>query len=73
LDAAQTLAGSRGDAWWLPEILRMRAAHAEGPGGHREELLRSAYRLARRQGSQALAARCLDDLQADAEGTLAER
>jgi DNA-binding SARP family transcriptional activator/tetratricopeptide (TPR) repeat protein len=73
LDAAQTLAGARGDAWWLPEILRMRAAYADGPGGHRAELLRSAYRLARRQGSSALADRARDDVQADARGTLAER
>ena len=73
LDAAQTSAGSRGDAWWLPEILRLRAAHLDGPGGQHEELLRSAYRLAQRQGSAALAARCRDDLQADARGTLAER
>jgi tetratricopeptide (TPR) repeat protein len=70
LDAAQTSAGSRGDAWWLPEILRMRAAHAHV---HRQQLLRSAYQLAQRQGSPALADRCLRDLRADAGGTLAER
>jgi hypothetical protein len=64
LDAAHMSASSRGDAWWLPEITRMRAAH--GPAENRERLLGSALDLADRQGSRALAERCRRDL-ADAD------
>ncbi len=60
LDAAHMSASSRGDAWWLPEITRLRAAH--GPTEHRERLLRTALDLAERQGSRALAERCRRDL-----------
>jgi DNA-binding SARP family transcriptional activator/tetratricopeptide (TPR) repeat protein len=60
LDAAETAAAVRGDAWWLPEIRRMRAGHSSGE--RREKLLRSALELAEQQGSVALAHRCLEDL-----------
>jgi hypothetical protein len=62
LDAARTSAGSRGDAWWLPEVQRLRAALSTDDTG--EELLRSALALAERQGSVALAERCRADLAA---------
>lgn len=61
LDAAHTSASSRGDAWWLPEIERMRAAYASAD--HRERLLVSAVERAERQGSTVLAARCRRDLE----------
>jgi hypothetical protein len=62
LDAAATAAAVRGDVWWLPEIKRMRARHADEE--RREDLLRSALELAERQGSVVLAQRCLEDLAA---------
>ncbi len=69
LDAAETAAAVHGDVWWLPEIKRMRAGHAAGE--RRTALLRSALELAERQGSVALAQRCLDDL-AGAFGSVAD-
>jgi len=60
LDAARAGAGLRGDAWWLPEIDRMRAAHTGGP--LRQRLLSGALDLAGRQGSVALADRARADL-----------
>ncbi len=62
LDAARTAAGSHGDAWWLPEIIRQRAGHATPDQGRR--LLHSGLRLAERQGSQVLTERCRTDLAA---------
>jgi tetratricopeptide (TPR) repeat protein len=60
LDAARAGAVLRGDAWWLPEVQRVRAG-LSAPG-MREELLKSALELAERQGSRALADRCRRDL-----------
>jgi DNA-binding SARP family transcriptional activator len=60
LDAARTAAESRGDTWWLPEVLRMRAALSEG--SQRDALLRSALDLAEQQGSTTLAGRCREAL-----------
>ncbi len=62
LDAAHAAGSLRGDAWWLPEIERMRASHATGAA--RDRLLRSALALAERQGSVALVERCRADLPA---------
>jgi DNA-binding SARP family transcriptional activator/tetratricopeptide (TPR) repeat protein len=56
LDAARTAAESRGDTWWLPEVLRMRAGLA--PAARRDVLLASALDLAEEQGSTALVQRC---------------
>jgi hypothetical protein len=63
LDAAHTSANQRGDAWWLPEITRLCAAHAEGAA--RVRLLHAALELAERHGSRALEARCRRDLDGD--------
>ena len=70
LDAAHTSASSRGDLWWLPEIIRMRAAQAVGE--HRVELLDAALALAERQGSRALIDRVRADL-TDRSGSNAVR
>jgi tetratricopeptide (TPR) repeat protein len=64
LDAAHTSANQRGEAWWLPEITRLRAAHADG--ADRSDLLRTGLELAERQGSRALATRCRWDLDGEA-------
>ena len=54
LDAALAAGRSYDDLWWLPEVMRMRAAHddpaAAGPR------LRSAAQMASAQGSAALLA-----------------
>ncbi len=55
LDAARSSAQTLGDAWWLPEVLRQRAALA-GPH-QRASLLAAAVATAEDQGSLALAAR----------------
>lgn len=52
LDAAVATAEQHGDAWWLPEVLRLRAAHARGPA--RGAMLRRSRTLAAAQGSTAL-------------------
>jgi hypothetical protein len=61
LDAALVGGQARDDLWWLPEVLRMRAAY----DGHEEAAvsrLRSAARLASAHGSVALLRRCERDL-----------
>jgi DNA-binding SARP family transcriptional activator/tetratricopeptide (TPR) repeat protein len=62
LDAALAAGRSYDDLWWLPEVMRMRAAHddaaAAGPR------LRSAAQMASAQGSVALLRRCEGDLAA---------
>jgi DNA-binding SARP family transcriptional activator len=62
LDAALSAGRARGDVWWLPEVLRRRAAHEEGPRA--VALLRQGMDLAREHGSLALVARCARDLEA---------
>ena len=61
LDAAITSAHARADVWWLPEVLRMRAAYDDS-----EETalarLRAAAELASGHGSLALLRRCEHDL-----------
>jgi hypothetical protein len=62
LDAALAAAQARDDVWWLPEVMRMRAAYdQEEPAAAR---LRSAAALASAHGSVALLRRCGHDLQA---------
>jgi DNA-binding SARP family transcriptional activator/tetratricopeptide (TPR) repeat protein len=60
LDAAAVAARTRDDVWWLPEVLRMRAAFDQ------EEVaiarLRSAAQLASDHGSTALVRRCERDI-----------
>jgi hypothetical protein len=60
LDAALVAAQVHEDLWWLPEVMRLRAAH----DGAEEAVvrLRSAARLASAHGSVALLRRCERDL-----------
>jgi DNA-binding SARP family transcriptional activator/tetratricopeptide (TPR) repeat protein len=60
LDAALVAAQVHEDLWWLPEVIRLRAAHA----GEEDAVarLRSAARLASAHGSVALLLRCERDL-----------
>ena len=60
LDAALAAAQAHHDQWWLPEVMRARAAYDdEQPAIFR---LRAAARLAATQGSVALLRRCERDL-----------
>jgi len=60
LDAALVAGQARDDLWWLPEVMRMRAAHdAEEAAGSR---LRSAAQMAAAHGSVTLLRRCERDL-----------
>ncbi|HEY1004161.1 MAG TPA: FAD-dependent oxidoreductase, partial [Streptosporangiaceae bacterium] len=60
LDAALSVGRAHDDVWWLPEVMRMRAAYDEEADARRR--LRSAARLAAGHGSIALLQRCEDDL-----------
>jgi hypothetical protein len=60
LDAAVAAARTRGDLWWLPEVLRLRAGYDEEQAAISR--LRSAARLASAQGSAGLLRRCQRDL-----------
>jgi hypothetical protein len=62
LDAALVAAQVHEDLWWLPEVMRLRAAHdSEEEAVAR---LRAAARLASAHGSLALLRRCERDLDA---------
>jgi DNA-binding SARP family transcriptional activator/tetratricopeptide (TPR) repeat protein len=67
LDAALTTGRAHDDLWWLPEVMRMRAAYDDAEAAVRR--LRSAAELASAHGSLALLRRCEHDLarQASAE------
>ena len=60
LDAADVAARARRDGWWLPEVLRRRAALLP-PAGATATLV-EALELARQHGSVALVERCERDL-----------
>ena len=62
LDGALADANARDDLWWLPEVMRMRAAHDDADAALAR--LRSAARLAAAHGSAALLRRCERDLAA---------
>ena len=62
LDAAIVVGQARDDRWWLPEVMRMRAAHDDPTAAGRR--LRSAAEMASNQGSVALLGRCEGDLAA---------
>ncbi|HYH32157.1 MAG TPA: AAA family ATPase [Pseudonocardia sp.] len=62
LDAALVAARARDDVWWLPEVMRMRAAHNDPTQA--VDRLHSAARTARDHGSVALLRRCEHDLAA---------
>jgi hypothetical protein len=66
LDAAASAAQERDDVWWLPEVMRMRAAYDQEQAAIAR--LRAAAQLASEHGSVALARRCERDL-----GTLGVR
>ncbi|NMH97926.1 ATP-binding protein [Pseudonocardia acidicola] len=76
LDAARASAEQRGDRWWLPEVLRLRAGLEPGAA---VDMLRRAADLAVEQRSRALEARCRADLagsgvrDADPPGSRGER
>jgi DNA-binding SARP family transcriptional activator len=60
LDAALAAGQARDDLWWLPEVMRMRAAHDDGEAA--SSRLRSAAQMAAAHGSVALLRRCERDL-----------
>ena len=62
LDAALAAGRSYDDLWWLPEVMRMRAAHDDPTAAGRR--LCSAAQMASAQGSAALLRRCEGDLAA---------
>jgi tetratricopeptide (TPR) repeat protein len=62
LDAALAAGRSYDDLWWLPEVMRMRAAHDDAATA--ASRLRAAAQMASAQGSVALLRRCEGDLTA---------
>jgi predicted ATPase len=60
LDAALVAAQAHEDLWWLPEVMRLRAAHDDEERAVAR--LRSAAGLASAHGSLALLRRCERDL-----------
>jgi hypothetical protein len=60
LDAALTAGQAREDVWWLPEVMRLRAAYDDPPAAVAR--LRAAAALAEAHGSVALSRRCVADL-----------
>jgi DNA-binding SARP family transcriptional activator/tetratricopeptide (TPR) repeat protein len=60
LDAALVAGHAHDDAWWLPEVMRMRAAYDDEEAAISR--LRSAAQLASAHGSAALLRRCERDL-----------
>jgi hypothetical protein len=69
IDAALVAARTHDDQWWLPEVMRMRAAY--DPGQAAIARLRSAAQLAAGHGSAALLQRCERDLRAQGVRPLA--
>lgn len=60
LDAALSAGQARDDLWWLPEVMRMRAAYDDREPAVRR--LTAAARMATAHGSVTLLRRCRDDL-----------
>ena len=60
LDAALVAGRERDDLWWLPEVMRLRAAHDAGEAAISR--LRSAAEMAAAHGSVGLLRRCEHDL-----------
>jgi class 3 adenylate cyclase len=60
LDAALRTAKAHDDLWWLPEVMRMRAAYDDEQAA--VSRMRSAAQMASAQGSVALLRRCEHDL-----------
>jgi hypothetical protein len=61
LDAALVAGRERDDLWWLPEVMRLRAAHDEEEAAAISSL-RSAAEMASAHGSVGLLRRCQHDL-----------
>jgi DNA-binding SARP family transcriptional activator/tetratricopeptide (TPR) repeat protein len=61
LDAALTTGRAHDELWWLPEVMRMRAAYDDDDTAATARL-RSAAQLATDRGSLALVQRCEQDL-----------
>jgi len=62
LDAAVTAGHAHDDVWWLPQVMRMRAAYDDEPAA--VSRLRAAAQLASAHGSTGLLRRCEQDLAA---------
>jgi tetratricopeptide (TPR) repeat protein len=62
LDAALVAGQARDDLWWLPEVMRMRAAYDDEQAAVAR--LHAASRMAATHGSATLLRRCEDDLAA---------
>ena len=60
LDAALSVGRAHDDVWWLPEVMRMRAAYDDEAAALTG--LRAAARMAAEHGSVPLLRRCEDDL-----------
>jgi DNA-binding SARP family transcriptional activator/tetratricopeptide (TPR) repeat protein len=67
LDAALAAGRERDDVWWLPEVMRMRAAYDDEPAA--ASRLQTAAQLASAQGSVALLRRCEHDLTRQGAGS----
>jgi predicted ATPase len=61
LDAALTAARVHDDLWWLPEVMRLRAAYDENEQSALARV-RAAAAMAAGQGNRALLRRCEEDL-----------
>ena len=59
LRAALGVARATGESWWVPELLRLQAAHLDG--ADRRNTLAQAAELARAQHSPAMVTRCEAD------------
>jgi DNA-binding SARP family transcriptional activator/tetratricopeptide (TPR) repeat protein len=59
LQAALGVARTTGESWWVPELLRLEAAHLHG--ADRRNVLAQAVELARAQHSPAMVTRCEAD------------
>ena len=60
LRTALSTARASGESWWIPELLRLEAAHLDG--ADRRNALARAVELARAQHSPAMVTRCEADL-----------
>ena len=61
--AAIATGNAHHDVWWLPEVMRMRAAYDDEQAGLTR--LRAALQLASAHGSARLLRRCEQDLAAE--------
>ena len=69
LQAALGVARVTGESWWVPELLRLQAAHLDGADRH--STLARAVELARAQHSPAMVTRCEADVHRSLGGATA--